>query len=120
MGRRASVSYGRTTGRWADSAITTSGTRTELVRASATRHPIQRLEALFDVHEGGSVISRKARVAEGALLGDRALHALEREVAQGIDAQRAPDLLDAQAAPDQLPFGGHVDPVEAGEPDRRA
>src|SRR5262249_9772243 len=66
------------------------------------------------------VVAGEARVAELARVATRRLqHALQREVAERIRADVAPDLVDGVAGPDQLLPRRRVDPVVAGPLDRR-
>src|SRR5207247_974540 len=95
--------------------------RTETSRGPS-REPNLRLVARSRQVVGDlrGVVARAARVAElRGLAPRRPQHALEREVAERVDAQVLADLRDRVAGADQLALGGRVDPVVAGPGDGR-
>src|SRR5439155_12753304 len=67
----------------------------------------------------GHAVEARAAEAVGGVAG-RAHEARQRQVRQGIRDDVRTDLLDPKIRRDELGFGGHVDPVEAGPADRRA
>src|SRR6476620_3228155 len=66
------------------------------------------------------VLAGEARVAMGVpARADRLVHALQRQVCEGVRADDLGDLLDGAPVGDHLLAGGHVDAVVAWVADRR-